>query len=282
MEAAKVRARHLEAGPPEILYHYTRGEMLLRMVTERSLFATHLNYMNDASELTYASKLVEHLLEITRSITTDEVELELLAKAPQYINPFAGEIYHAAAFCLSTKKDSLGQWRAYADNGRGYCIGFDAKELRELPGHFVRVVYDPKEQETELLRLFNAWLAALHGVKHLWNSVESQEEAQTVALHSLRSILAPYLFSCKSPVFAEEAEWRLVFLIAGKGVMSFRTKDGHIIPYIRYGNMGFRLPIREVIFGPGVSDLDKAAAKHLLQSHDFTPRWSSSLIPLRS
>jgi len=30
---------------------------------------------------------------------------------------------------LSESGDDLGQWRAYADNGRGYVLGFDTTEL---------------------------------------------------------------------------------------------------------------------------------------------------------
>jgi DUF2971 family protein len=47
---------------------------------------------------------------------------------------------HYFVCCFSAAGDELGQWRAYADNGRGYALGFDANALEQafatanLPG----------------------------------------------------------------------------------------------------------------------------------------------------
>ena len=39
---------------------------------------------------------------------------------------------HYFVCSFSSDDDDLGQWRAYADNGRGYALGFDGKALEEL------------------------------------------------------------------------------------------------------------------------------------------------------
>jgi hypothetical protein len=38
-------------------------------------------------------------------------------------------VAHLFMCSFSSRRDDLGQWRAYADNGRGYALGFDAKTL---------------------------------------------------------------------------------------------------------------------------------------------------------
>lgn len=38
---------------------------------------------------------------------------------------------HYFVCSFSSDRDDLGQWRAYADNGRGYALGFDAKSMEK-------------------------------------------------------------------------------------------------------------------------------------------------------
>jgi len=68
-----------------------------------------------------------------------------------------GGINEAAHFfvgCFSAAGDDLGQWRGYADNGRGFALGFDTAILEDsfvkssaMPtasGQTFRVVYNDK------------------------------------------------------------------------------------------------------------------------------------------
>ena len=41
------------------------------------------------------------------------------------------QVAHFFVCCFSKAEEDLGQWRAYADNGRGYSIGFDAHMLEQ-------------------------------------------------------------------------------------------------------------------------------------------------------
>ena len=49
--------------------------------------------------------------------------------SPTFGNSSAAAHYFVCSF--SSTGDDLGQWRAYADNGRGYALGFDSKELEK-------------------------------------------------------------------------------------------------------------------------------------------------------
>jgi hypothetical protein len=55
---------------PEILYHYTTREGLLGILRSRTVWATSIRFLNDASEYTYAqSKFIEKLREIRQRIS---------------------------------------------------------------------------------------------------------------------------------------------------------------------------------------------------------------------
>ena len=47
--------------------------------------------------------------------------------------------------CYSLDPDVLSQWRAYADDGRGFAIEFSAK-LMQMPAKKLRVLYDEERQ----------------------------------------------------------------------------------------------------------------------------------------
>ena len=50
------------------------------------------------------------------------------------------KVAHYFVCCFSRTGDDLGQWRAYADNGRGYALGFDGSTLEQA---FTRVGTTP-------------------------------------------------------------------------------------------------------------------------------------------
>jgi len=52
-------------------------------------------------------------------------ELKLFSKIFDKFEESVEEFAHYFVCCFSQDGDDLGQWRAYADNGRGYTIGFD-------------------------------------------------------------------------------------------------------------------------------------------------------------
>lgn len=82
--------------------------------------------------------------------------------------------------CLSEEGDLLSQWRGYADDGRGMCLGFNVHELLEftdastITGYALeKVQYLSKEAldrwiknvANELLQLVNIILGAINGWK---------------------------------------------------------------------------------------------------------------------
>ncbi len=132
-EAGKVVASFtapLEAQqPPPIIYHYT-DDVGLRGILETGQFRlTDIFYLNDPSELEHG---FSHAIKIlNEKASHGSPNSKVFAKQFSTFVSQRGLQESANYFVcsFSSSGDDLGQWRAYADNGRGYALGFDAKAL---------------------------------------------------------------------------------------------------------------------------------------------------------
>ena len=105
------------ADAPPLKYHYTDSAGLLGIIEEgECLFrASDVRFLNDSEELRYAASQFEQWLLLRHQRTLPTEIGQLLDSEPG--------IY---VVCLSERRDSLSQWRAYGD----YALGLDVKEAR--------------------------------------------------------------------------------------------------------------------------------------------------------
>ena len=47
---------------PKILYHYTSSTGLLGILTSKSVWGTHVNYLNDAQDFIYISRFLQKIM----------------------------------------------------------------------------------------------------------------------------------------------------------------------------------------------------------------------------
>jgi len=117
--------------PPKIIYHYTSDDGLRGILETGQLWLSDIFNLNDPSELSHG---FSHAVNILNGKAAEgPPESQVFAK---YFSAFhqAGMQGSAHYFVCSFSADGndLGQWRAYADNGRGYALGFDAKALEDV------------------------------------------------------------------------------------------------------------------------------------------------------
>ncbi len=117
--------------PPPIIYHYTNDVGLRGILESGCFWLTDVFDLNDPSEMNYGFSQAIKVLNTKAAIGPPEAK-----KFAELFESFAtaGNIQRVAHFFLcsfSAHKDDLGQWRAYADNGRGYAMAFDRKMLAQ-------------------------------------------------------------------------------------------------------------------------------------------------------
>ena len=169
---------------PETLCYYCSVEAFIGIIQSKTLWMSNGFSMNDFLEVKWADHIIREVLDNHRKDTNKA----FLDKVWQHyeINKF--QPYFA---CFSSKADMLSQWRAYADDGYGFAIGFRSAAL-DIKKHLPLPNQDPKvalgihkviystEQQHELVEKHVR--EALENVD--WNDEHSQE-GPLVALFSM-------------------------------------------------------------------------------------------------
>lgn len=109
------------------LYHYTDARGLEGIIKSGTIWFTDHRHMNDPSELVHGIELAY--------LVADDPDLNADQRVEAFLKTFKSMFKHAnfkstleffvASF--SRCRDDLGQWRSYADNGRGFAIGFSPR-----------------------------------------------------------------------------------------------------------------------------------------------------------
>lgn len=254
----------------DLIYHYCDSNAFFAICTNRKLWMNDLHSMDDFMELHWGYSIWEQ----SANTRIEKYGKEFLDEIDEVIH-FSGFQSLLLANCFSTDKDVLSQWRAYADDGKGYVIGFNAKELLGLPIRALQVLYDKEQQIKEA----TATIDALYQLKQ-----EDSNEFKTFC-----NVFGYDLSAFKNPAFIEEKEIRLIHLLDFKksndfmklvdkgGIyfgedrkgeeIKFRIKQDIPTPYIEldFSNNNKINPIKEVVIGPK-NEVMKTAIRIFLET----------------
>jgi len=252
--------RHFNPSENQLIYHYCSAETFHSICTNRTIRFSDLFSMNDFLEIHWGY----HIWEKAANKIYDEVTEEFLENIDKIISGSSLKLNYLAS-CFSLEGDVLSQWRAYADDGNGYCIGFDANQIIDLPVTALEVLYDENQQIHEVADI----LTNIYNVE--MNLPE--DERYGTDFFEICALLACDLTSLKNPAFSEEKEIRLIhllnfeesnifFKLVDKGgtyfgkeyegqEIKFRMANNLPVPYQDYNFINNDIsPIREVILGP--------------------------------
>lgn len=243
----------------EIIYHYCDANAFLAICSSGKIRMSDIHSMNDFLEMHWGYSMWEE----AASQLLSEIEEDFLDKIDKIIhNAGLNGVLFSSSF--SKDKDVLSQWRAYANDGKGYVIGFDAKYISMLPVRALNVIYDKKEQIKELKNV----VRAIYEVEK--DEIEKLGEEFWMTCVAMSQDLAAF----KNPAFREEQEIRVlrfVNLIKSnsslklvdmggtsfgkemKGVpVQFRIREDSPTAFIDldFTNNGNKSSIKEVVIGP--------------------------------
>jgi hypothetical protein len=216
--------------------------------------------MNDALEREWGYTRFFQVLEALRS----ELNQEFIEQVITGIR-FGTLTNVAMISCYSLDADVLSQWRAYADDGRGFAIGFDPAAIK-MPAKKLRVLYDEDTQFNELAG----------NLRHVYDYEKSIGFKYDKQFQSHWINFGMDLIAYKHHGFREEKEIRLVHAsgllphngshkivalgardatgtnLIGPQEIRFRSGNGILIPYVAldYTDGGKRAPVKEIILGP--------------------------------
>ena len=256
-EIESVFFAQMESEPAEALVHYTSSIALKGILSERELWFSDSEFMNDKSEGQYIYDIVRDELNQFDIEFANEVKKQLfvqdishIAFGDEKISSAQRKIYSKYTrpkdrifiCCFSKDPDCLPMWNYYTKTSSsiGYNLVFNSSNIVGaiyprnsfyfIP-HVCRVIYDPKEQRTVISNVLSSYYS-------LWKNATTRKKE---IISRLTFLIDDIRFLFKHPAFEHEQEIRIILRVSEKnfdiaiekGYVGVRETAGYFIPYIK-------------------------------------------------
>ncbi len=256
----------------DTLYHYTSLNGFLGILGSRTVWATHVSYLNDASEFFHGLSFAK---KIAGGIFMEDDYLEAFGWAIRHgLEAVSTDSLYVASF--SEKADLLSQWRGYCPPGAGICLGFTIPQLKsycDARGYRLeQCIYDHQKQFQRVEALVRECFEMFPKpclTRREYESLDSKGQVDAVisyrlqtsegpekpqanaAVQSLCAEVAELAPLFKNEGFHEESEWRIVANEPNERV-KYRASSSYLAPYVELELLSdAAMPaLREVIIGP--------------------------------
>ena len=272
--------------PPALLYHYTNDAGLAGIIESGQLWFSDIFGLNDPSELRHGLSVAIDILK--SRATAARPEIETFASMFERFDLDAGieAAGHFFICCFSGSGDDLGQWRAYADNGQGFALGFDTGSLEDV---FTKKKGKPIKQHStfpityddqELARIQTALVDLLDPLMNLPRTTGVRGDAlraymmDLLVYHSMNVIRGVMFF--KHEAYKNENEYRFQQLFRRDKpapTVKYRRRPTSLVRYREF-DWRSRAPgaLKKIVVGPA-ADRAKVArfAKDCLAAFHADP-----------
>lgn len=227
------------ADRPDMLWHYTNAAGFLGIFRSGKLWATNTDYLNDASEIRHARRLVLRAVFDSRSSAQNREEHEMLNFLCDCMG--SGATRPVFVTSLSAAKNELSQWRAYGGATGSFALGFNVTSMlaaigknTELRFSLYKCIYDEARAQSLCQQFVDRLLEAFRAKRAALKPGSNDYQEMTDLVHEavrLFDTLAPLI---KHPDFIAEAEWRMVSDPVDLTKRPIRLREGKtgIVPYV--------------------------------------------------
>jgi hypothetical protein len=291
MELEKPNSLLCGKNPPEHLYHYTSIHGLKGILTERSVWASQIHFLNDVQEFKYSLSILEKVLdELLKELAREPKDFLFYSFMRGLLLASYLEKSPICVFSLSEKGDLLSQWRGYCPPGGGYSIGFRSDLLiQSLKTHDLCIkpcIYNETEQEATVKRAVTETRETLLTSVSLKSVSASSREYQKAVNDCVVQFFIDFsriASTVKHPSFHEECEWRIISKLVENKYMSFRARKSILIPYISISLEDIEpFPIDEIFIGPAPEQpLTESSLRQFVLRNNLNISIKTSEIPYR-
>lgn len=246
-------------GYPKVLYHYASMEKGTSILKHKNIRLSDITKSNDVKEMSiFFPDLFDEMLKNYDEHNGFSYKFEYKGKGNRqafglFVNELKKKIEKefedgsiaTFALCLSEEGDLLSQWRGYADDGKGICLGLNVEEILKFVGissvsgfSLEKVEYLSKEQIDEwvknvanqMLGIVEIILGAIEeGNIQYYSAKEFDEDIFNTIYYNILSEVEESI-KFKTEGFKEEKEWRFFIKnslnkddIKGKKITSIGT-----------------------------------------------------------
>lgn len=152
-----------------IIYHYCNDYVLKSICENQEIWLSDIYAMNGSDEFEWGRQLFIRVLKENKNEFDQLFRFFIISKVMSAVPNTLPLIA-----CFSKNGDLLSQWRAYAEDGKGFSIGFNSNAVYHGLGvNLNSVVYQEEKQYTLILNT----IRGLHAMWKLNN--ENYDEVQT-------------------------------------------------------------------------------------------------------
>lgn len=246
-----------------IMFHYTNDIGLKGIINSGNLWLTDMFSLNDPSELQYGYSVAADIL--AAKAKGDTFAEHFAAQFGINLkNAFQDQIHF---FCCSFSKvgNNLGQWRAYANDGNGFAIGFDCAKLQPkfISGPSSAAFpmnYDGKLLHKTHTKLIEKFFPHLSG----HNSLNPQCPEEVQKYGSLyKALMIPALRASlhfKHLAYWDEREYRFMKIqnIDDSSKIKSRSRNYQLIKYMEFDWKSAGPDVlKKIVIGPA-ADFEKS------------------------
>ena len=263
-----------------VVYHYCSPSVFKNIIENKTIRLSDIMESNDSKEIINNKEYIEELLK--RKINEFCKKNHIVESNKKVVNglifntfySFLEDFYYKVyVCCFSFEGDLLSQWRGYADDAKGYAIGFDLDELKNIgkPAEndpisnnlleFGDVIYEEKKQKTIIRVIIDELFKRL---KKVYDDNGLDVPILLRPVNKIMMSLFEYSFFFKNVFFKEEKEWRLCFParpdVDVKSIkiengysfseLSYFLRDGKLVSYVDlYFGKNTNI-IKQIVLGP--------------------------------
>ncbi|MFY3147696.1 DUF2971 domain-containing protein [Achromobacter xylosoxidans] len=275
------------------LYHHTSADGLIGIITNKAIWATDIEFLNDYNEYVIGK------YEITKSCEKGRSEKSLPALSTFYsalekmiIENLDKREHFIASFTKT--KDNLRQWMSYGKPNSSYAIGFRRDALEDIWFHenkkrseqLAYQLSDVDYKSKAIAETLNP-NKILQSIKDSIKRGASQDQIIRDQDQIIRDLANSLMFNCcatKDNSFVDENEVRMICQTRKFDLPYDKTKHrnqgGVITPYI-----DIPIPhtaIREIIIGPNINkDTAKKGVERLIKKFNIDCEITHSSCTLR-
>lgn len=294
----------------DIVYHYCSSDVFYSIINNKTIRFSDITKSNDSAEIGWITKYLD-------SVFTEELRCAnnnlIFMKSYQPIDLHRCFLSFEDAYfikalrdkdkffwfyvsCFSMKGDILSQWRGYADDGKGFCIGFDRHEFEQystggfklLSLHSGEVNYLEEKQISDICGIIKELFDQL--LKNAQSGKTSVQHVRIELNKCFQKLIELAVF-IKNPFFKEEKEWRMCLwtykefsrdskdiILVKNGQpeqyeLGFKTRGNTLVSFF---DMKFEpYVLKHIIVGPK-NNTDLADLKMFLHSHNIDCRIEKS------
>jgi hypothetical protein len=250
---------------PPVIHHYTDDNGLRGILKSGKLWLTDVFYLNDPSELRYGVGIAVETL--ARAAAGGPLEQQIFAQDFRKYENGAEGAAHFFVLSFSEKGNDLSQWRAYADNGRGYSLGFDGPALEkafcnDATGAPIQehMAFPVSYSEATMSGIFTKLINKVLPIVSTASTLGLSDTAVQIYRHHLGLLLALQVFRTalhfKHYAYASEKEYRFMHISPADNPptgLHFRSRPHMLLRYLKFDWLTLNpASLKQIIVGPGI------------------------------